>query len=64
MPDALLDNIVDCVERQQLFTTTLEEWRNMLLQAEEAATHSARQVHQTKEAVDDLELRVHTGQPC
>ncbi|KAL3161909.1 hypothetical protein ABBQ38_008994 [Trebouxia sp. C0009 RCD-2024] len=60
MPDALLDKIVNCVERQQLFTTTLEEWHSMLLQAAEAATHSAQQVRQTKEAVDDLEHNVHT----
>lgn len=62
MPDALLEKAVECVERQQLFTATLEQWRSMLLQAEVAATGAAHQVRQTRGAADDHQLRVTSGQ--
>lgn len=64
MPDALLEKAVECVERQQLFTETLEQWRSMLSQAEVAAIGAAHQARETCGAADNHQLRVDSGQPC
>ena len=64
MPDALLEKAVACVERQQLFTTILEQWRSILSRAEVAATAAAHQVRETCGAADDHQLKVQSGQPC
>ena len=59
----MLETAVECVERQQLFTATLEQWHSMLSQAEVAAIGAAHQVRETCRAAADHHIRVDSGQP-
>lgn len=64
MPDALLERVAECVGRQQLFTDTREHWHSTLSLAEVAAIGAAHEVHETREAADDLQSMATTGELC